>query len=202
AQQAGVGGYFEQAQKGAKVGGLVATSASTFDPDQEYYIGRAASAEVLANPKFTQTSNQGLQQYVSNVGQAVALGAPSVKAPYQGYRFIVLDSPTVNAFSVPGGYVFITTGAIQAARNEEELAGVLAHEIAHVSLGHGIKAIKQGNLTEALSIIGSDAVSRSNVQLAHVFGNSVQDIVVTAVTKAYSRGQETEPASPPSIFLP
>src|SRR5262249_32165667 len=188
----GVGGYFEEAQKGAKVGGLLASSASTFDPDQEYYIGRAASAEILANPKFTQTSNQGLQQYVSSVGQAVALGAPSVKTPYQGYRFVVLDSPTVNAFSVPGGYVFITTGAIKAARDEEELAGVLAHEIAHVSLGHGIKAIKQGNLTEALSIIGSEAVSRSNVQLAHVFGDSVQDIVVTAVTKGYSRGQETE----------
>ena len=69
---------------------------------------------------------------------------------------------------------------------------MLAHEIAHVSLDHGIKSIKQSDLTEALTIIGSEAASRSNVQLAHVFGNSVQDIVVTSITNGYSRGQEME----------
>lgn len=197
----GVGGYADTTVKGVQAGSLIARSASTFDPDQEYYIGRAVSAEVLANPKFTQTSNQRLQQYVSDVGQAVALGAPSVATPYQGYRFVVLESPTVNAFSTPGGYVFITTGAIAAAKNEDELAGVLAHEIAHVSLGHGIKAIKQRDLTEALTIIGSEAAGHSGVQLGQVFGSSVQDIVVTAVTNGYSRGQETEADGTAVVFL-
>ena len=196
-----VGAYADTAAKGAHAGSLLVQSASTFTPEQEYYVGRAVSAQVLANPKFTQTSNQGLQDYVSNVGQAVALGSPSVKMPYQGYRFVVLESPTVNAFSAPGGYVFITTGAIAKAQNEEELAGVLAHEIAHVSLDHGIKSIKQSNLTEALSIIGSEATSRSNVQLAHVFGDSVQDIVVTSITNGYSRGQEMEADSTAVVYL-
>ena len=200
-QVPGVGSYAETAAKGVHAGSLVAQSASTFTPEQEYYVGRAVSAEVLANPKFHQTSNQALQDYVSNVGQSVALGSPSVKTPYQGYRFVVLESPTVNAFSTPGGYVFITTGAIGAAKSEEELAGVLAHEIAHVSLDHGIKSIKQSNLTEALSIIGSEAASRSNVQLAHAFGNSVQDIVVTSITNGYSRGQEMEADSTAVIYL-
>lgn len=196
-----VGAYADTAAKGAQAGGLVARSVSKFDPDQEYYIGRAVSAEVLANPKFTQTSNQRLQQYVSDVGQAVALGAPAVATPYQGYRFVVLESPTVNAFSAPGGYVFITTGAIIAAKNEEELAGVLAHEIAHASLGHGIKAIKQRDLTEALTIIGSEAAGRSSAQLGRVFSSSVQDIVVTAVTNGYSRGQELEADSTAVVYL-
>jgi beta-barrel assembly-enhancing protease len=196
-----VGGYADTAAKGVHAGSLLAQSASTFTPEQEYYVGRAVSAQVLANPKFTQTSNQGLQDYVSNVGQAVALGSSSVKMPYQGYRFVVLESPTVNAFSAPGGYVFITTGAIAKAQNEEELAGVLAHEIAHVSLDHGIRSIKQSNLTEALTIIGSEAASRSNVQLAHVFGDSVQDIVVTSITNGYSRGQEMEADSTAVIYL-
>ena len=89
-----VGAYADTAAKGVHAGSLLAQSASTFTPEQEYYVGRAVSAQVLANPKFTQTSNQGLQDYVSNVGQAVALGSPSVKMPYQGYRFVVLESPT------------------------------------------------------------------------------------------------------------
>ena len=111
-QLPGVGSYADTAAKGVHAGGLLAQSASTFTPEQEYYVGRAVSAEVLANPKFRQTSNQALQDYVSNVGQAVALGSPSVKTPYQGYRFVVLESPTVNAFSTPGGYVFITLSLI------------------------------------------------------------------------------------------
>src|SRR6185369_677645 len=121
-------------------------------------------------------------EYVSNVGQAIALGAPSVAMPYQGYRFVVLESPTVNAVSVPGGYVFVTTGAVLAARDEEELAGVLAHEIAHVSLKHGLTAIKQSNLMEAGKILASEAAKQSGIQMVRVFGASVSDVFATAVT--------------------
>jgi predicted Zn-dependent protease len=192
ASQVGAGGYVESAQKGAKAGGLLAKSASSFDPDQEYHIGRAVAAQMLTNPKLRISGRQDLQQYVSNVGQSIALGAPSVTPTYQGYRFVLLESPTVNALSAPGGYVFITTGAVAAARNEEELAGVLAHEVAHVQLHHGIKAIKQSNFTEAMKIIGTEAAGQSGVQVGTVFGDSVQDIVATVVTSGYSRAQEAE----------
>lgn len=192
ASQVGAGGYVDTAQKGAQAGGLLAKSASSFDPDQQYHIGRAVSAQMLANPKLRVSNRTDLQQYVSDVGQAIALGAPSVSPTYQGYRFVLLESPTVNALSAPGGYVYITTGAVAAAQNEEELAGVLAHEIAHVQLQHGIKAIKQSNFTEAMKIIGSEAAGQAGVPVGKVFGDSVGDIVATVVTSGYSRSQEAE----------
>jgi hypothetical protein len=186
----GLSGLVEQAQKGTQVSGLVLQSAADITPDQEYYIGRGVGAEILSNPKFAESRRREIEEYVSSVGQAIALGAPSVAIPYQGYRFVLLESATVNAVSVPGGYVFITTGAVLAARDEEELAGVLAHEIAHVSLKHGLAAIKQSNLAEAGKILASEAAKQSSVQLAKIYGDSISEVFATAVTNGYGRAQE------------
>ncbi len=192
ATQVGYGQQTQQALAAVHAGGLVLRSFADINPDQEYYIGRSVCAEVLANPSFTVSKNQAVQDYVANVGQAIALGAPSIAAPYQGYRFTVLDSKTVNAFAAPAGYVFITSGAVAATRDEEQLAGILAHEIAHVQLKHGLKAIKQSNLVEAGKIIGGEATKQSSVRLVAVFGDSVRDVVGTVVTNGFSREQETE----------
>jgi predicted Zn-dependent protease len=74
------------------------------------------------------------ERYVQRLGERLAAEAPGYRFPY---KFVVVASPEVNAFALPGGYVFVNEGAIEASRSEGELAGVLAHEIAHVSLRHG-----------------------------------------------------------------
>jgi predicted Zn-dependent protease len=161
--------------------------------DQEHYIGRSVSAEVLANPKFKLSTDRRMQNYVSSVGQAVALGAADVRATYQGYRFVLLDSPTINAFASPGGYVFITEGAVRAATSEEELAGVLAHEIGHVHAKHGLQAIKNSNFAEATKIGLGEVLKGEKVeQMNKVFGDSIQNVVVSAVENGYSQEQENE----------
>lgn len=85
-------------------------------------------------------ANEKLQRYVNRVGRWVALQSERPNLPW---RFGVLDSPNVNAFATPGGYVFVTQGLIARLNSEAELAGVLGHEIAHVVRKHHLAAIRK-----------------------------------------------------------
>ncbi len=117
--------------------------------EDEIAIGRGVSARILK--KKTLKRDKPLSRYVSFVGKTVAR--------HSGYdlgRFVfgVIESEQVNAFSTPGGYVFVTTGAISFCRDESELAGVLAHEIAHIQSQHIIQEIEsRRNKTGALQAI-------------------------------------------------
>lgn len=85
-------------------------------------------------------ANEKLQRYVNRVGRWVALQSERPNLPW---RFGVLDSPNVNAFATPGGYVFVTQGLVSKLNSEAELAGVLGHEIAHVVRKHHLSAIRK-----------------------------------------------------------
>jgi beta-barrel assembly-enhancing protease len=108
------------------------TGFNLFSPEQDIQLGEASAEEIMRQVAVSQ--DQRAEAYVQQLGERVAAAAPGYRFPY---RFIVVASPEVNAFALPGGYVFVNEGAIKAARTESELAGVLAHEIAHVSLRHG-----------------------------------------------------------------
>ncbi|HEX8285335.1 MAG TPA: M48 family metallopeptidase [Pyrinomonadaceae bacterium] len=103
-----------------------------FSPEQDIELGEASAEEIRR--QLVVVSDERTEAYVQRLGERLAAEAPGFKFPY---KFVVVASPEVNAFALPGGYVFVNEGAIQAARTEGELAGVLAHEIAHVSLRHG-----------------------------------------------------------------
>jgi predicted Zn-dependent protease len=103
-----------------------------FSPEQDIQLGETSAEEIMR--QVVVLHDERTEAYVQRLGERVAAAAPGYKFPY---KFVVVDSPEVNAFALPGGYVFINEGAIKAARTEGELAGVLAHEIAHVSLRHG-----------------------------------------------------------------
>jgi len=90
-----------------------------------------------------------LTQYIRMIGAAIVENCDRRDIPYQ---FIVLDGDEVNAFATPGGYIFITTGCIRACRSEAELAGVLAHEVAHVARRHGLRIMDKRRLTIARNI--------------------------------------------------
>ena len=106
-----------------------------------------AIAEILlgARPLVAEPE---LQMYVNRVGKWIALQSERPTLPWS---FGVNDSEHVNAFAAPGGYVIITKGMMKTLRNEAELAGVLGHEIAHITQQHHIKAMRKGAFANLIS---------------------------------------------------
>jgi predicted Zn-dependent protease len=162
-------------------------------PVQQYYLGRAFGATILESRK--PLDNPAANTYVNYVGQALVL-VSNQPSTYNGYRFLILDTPEVNAFSGPGGFVFVTKGLIQLTSNEAELAAVLAHEISHVALQHGVKAIKKDRTTGAvITGVADTARTLGSADLAKAtdaLEGSVTDLTKNIVDKGYSRDTEFE----------
>jgi len=111
--------------------------------EKEAVMGETISLQAFARYGRL-SSDPTLLQYVSLVGNAVARASFRPNTPYY---FAICQNRNPNAFAVPGGYIFITTGLLNLMKNEEELAGVLGHEIAHVALQHAIKSIRASKQT-------------------------------------------------------
>ncbi len=128
------------------------TAARDFSEDAEVEIGRIVAARVLAS--YPLSKDERLQKYVTLVGHTVANYS---SRPQLSWHFAVIEAPIVNAFSTPGGYIFLTTGAIGQMRSESELAAVLGHEIAHATEKHILNEVRRANLFAAgLDIAGSE----------------------------------------------
>ncbi len=95
-------------------------------------------------------------RYVQQIGQRLVNGIPQqFQQPAFDYEFKIVNARDINAFALPGGPMFVNRGMIEAAKSEGEMAGVMAHEIAHIALRHGTsQATKQGSLTNQLGTIG------------------------------------------------
>ena len=110
------------------------------DIRNEITLGRTVAGKLIA--AFGLYDNKKVNEYLTILGQSVANNSD---APNRKFTFSILNTSHVNAYSAPGGYIFITRGAILQARNEAELAAILGHEIAHVTKSHvygEIKALK------------------------------------------------------------
>lgn len=170
---------------------------------EEHYIGRAVAVQILSQYKVKE--DEQLKEYVNLVGLAV-LAAPEAGKTFSGYHFIVLEGEEIQVVSTPGGFVFITEGAVKQAKDEDELAAVLAHEIAHVTLKHGIGAIKAATRKKSAALLvqgvgqGAQEYSRSGgnanqqqlAELTAAFGDTVQDIAGQLLVTGYSRDLELE----------
>lgn len=123
-----------------------------FTEEEEIAIGRIVAARVLAT--YPLSENQKLGRYVTLVGESVAAYSDR---PTLDWHFAIIDTPMVNAFSCPGGYIFITTGALDLIGSEAELAAVLGHEIAHATEKHILREVKRANvITEGLNVAQSE----------------------------------------------
>ncbi|HEV8609888.1 MAG TPA: M48 family metallopeptidase [Thermoanaerobaculia bacterium] len=121
-----------------------------FSPEQDIEIGRQSAAE--AERQLPMLRDPRIEGYVEQVGRRLAGSAPGPKFPY---TFHVVNASDMNAFALPGGPVYVTRGMIDAARNEGELASVIAHEIAHVALRHGTNQVSKAYLAKAgIGILG------------------------------------------------
>jgi beta-barrel assembly-enhancing protease len=127
--------------------GIIASmSGST---EKEVRLGRELAAEVERQAKFV--DDPVITEYVNRVGQNIVLHSDA-KVPF---TIKVIDSDEVNAFALPGGFFYVNKGLILAADNEAELAGVMAHEIAHVAARHAVENQTKGSLLEYAAIAGS-----------------------------------------------
>jgi predicted Zn-dependent protease len=114
--------------------------------EKEVAIGRQLSAEVDRSSKII--NDPIVTEYINRVAQNIVLHSDS-KVPF---TIKVVDSQEVNAFALPGGFLYVNRGLLEAADNEAEVAGVIAHEISHVAARHGMEQASKGELFNYLSI--------------------------------------------------
>ena len=178
----------DQAQSINKSVGAVGKVFESITPEQEYYIGRTVAATILS--QNTPYDHKALTAYLNTLGQYLALYSDRPET-FGGYHFLVMDTADINAFAAPGGLILVSRGMIRCCRSEEALAGVLAHEIGHVELNHGLQAIDKSRLTAAATILGTEAAKNLGGQeladLTRTFESSISDITSTVMNSGYAR---------------
>ncbi len=184
-------------QTGTEIGEKADKAFSGISEEEQYYIGRSVGANLLGKYKLSESGK--LKEYVSAIGQTLATASERPDT-FKGYHFIVLDEPEkVNAFAVPSGFIFISTGLIAEAENEDELAGAISHEVAHIVCHHpseSIKKVYQDQLKKDIIVLTEEKVTES--QKSELISglakglNKVSCMVVDLAAKGYSRKKEEE----------
>ena len=175
--QAQFGGW---AGKVMNKGSKVAEASRAWTPEEEQMIGNRAAAKLIH--VFGVYNNPDMNKYVQMVGSTVAqFGMRNDVA----YHFAILDTDIANAFAMPGGYVFVTRGALRNMKNESELAGVLAHEVAHVDNHHLEREIREKKFT---GIAVETGVEQGTSSVPYGSWVNVDNILTKALTNVFSQG--------------
>ncbi len=166
------------------------TEYSAMSEEQEVAEGAKAHQQVLK--EYSVYDNRGVQDYVNALGQRLA--AQSHRSNLQ-WHFTVLDSPEINAFALPGGYVYVTRGIMAYMENEADLAGVMGHEIGHVTARHGAqRATSQqhaGLGVFAANILGAVLESQGYSGAGQLAGQVSQNVAAGYIA-SYGREQELQ----------
>ena len=144
----------------------------------EVEMGKKAHAEVIR--QYGKYDDPNLQRYTNGIGQGLAEVS---HRPNIQYHYMVVDKPFINAFALPGGYVYITRGLLAHLNSEAELAGVLGHETGHITARHGVKRLQKAMASQF--ILAGVAIATESEGL--VQGSS---IFLTAALQTYSRKDE------------
>ena len=163
-------------------GSTAAAGACGISRQQEVQMGQEYSAEI--NRQLPMVADAAVNRYINDLGRSIAQHGNR----QFNYNFYVVNANEINAFAVPGGHVYVNRGLVERTRNMSELAGVLAHEIAHVEHRHGIEQMeKMQNASLALNL-GYILLGRapSGVEEAAI------GIGGTAYFASHSRGAENE----------
>jgi predicted Zn-dependent protease len=166
---------------------------STYDEEvlsditEEVRFGREVAARVIA--RYGLYENPGLMKYVNLVGYVLSR---QTNRPEIGFHFAILDTDEINAYAAPGGYVFVTRGALLKMQDEAELAGVLAHEMGHIVERHVVKELNiKGAETSAVSglahLIGGGTESARTA-----FSQAVDTALDTLFKNGYKREDEMQ----------
>ena len=182
AQLGGLSGRLRQAQEAKSKLDKVAGELRVSEAD-ERKLGEQVSLQL--RQQFGVFQDREVARYVSLVGKVLALGS---SRPALDWQFIVLDTDGVNAFAAPGGIVHVTRGALGLIKNEAELAGVLGHEITHVTAKHTVRSIQKNKLVTltAEEVGGSSGLSQS------VLTRLAEAAYKNVINNAFDRDDEIE----------
>lgn len=173
-----VGG--RQGEALGRAGGQYVEAEAINDSDQQ---AMGESVAMAVTSRYPIVRDNKLNQYVTLVGLTLANAS---NRPDANWLYAVVDTPEVNAFSGPNGYILVTRGLIGQLHDESELAGVLAHEMSHVLEKHGLAAVKQAGRARAFS-----SALQANDRLA-AFSDTTNGLVDTILVKGYDRNQEDQ----------
>lgn len=152
-------------------------------PQQEHFLGRSIAAKVVTAKPVV--GKKYVNAYVNFVGQYLALHSERPDL-FHGYRFAVIDDSTVTAMAAPGGFVIVSRGLVELMKNEDELAAVLAHEVAHVSNRHAEKNIKNINQIN----LGKDIVKGLSNDPNNKDLKKFSEAIATGLDVTYNKDQE------------
>ena len=153
----------------------------TITEQQEIEMGRAYHKEILKNSKILK--NEELTKYYVELGEKIA---KSSHRPDLDWKFTIIDDPTMNAFATPGGYVYFYRGLLAHFNSEAEFAGVLSHEIAHITARHAVRGMSTAQVTNLLIGLAASKVPGGSIS------NSGFNLLNVIVNKGYSRKYESE----------
>lgn len=152
--------------------------------DEEIEIGRTANEQ--ARKQVPEFKDPTVTRYVRDVGKRLVKAAPGAKYPYS---FTVADLPEINAFSLPGGPVWINRGVLSRAANESQVAAVLAHEVAHVAMRHGADRLTQGMVAKwGIGLLGALLGNTGGAGTAQ----AAASVLTGGVFLKFSRAEERE----------
>jgi len=158
-----------------------------FSTQQDVEVGQQSAAEAEQQLPIVQDS--AVENYVNRIGQRLAQNAGG---PQFQYRFRVVNDSDINAFALPGGFVYVNRGVLEQARNEGEVAGVMAHEIAHVALRHGTHQASKAYAAQAgLSILGGILGGKVGQGAGQII-NAVGGFGMNVLFLKYSRDLESQ----------
>jgi Zn-dependent protease with chaperone function len=196
-----------------------------YPEEEQYYLGKAVAARALASVRgdmlemarhldgavtdsseaiafeegvpFSSPTNddEAANRYVNLIAQSLALYSSRPEL-YEGYRVQILDTQALNAFSSPGGHIMVSSGILQCCASEDEVAAILAHEVAHVSLRHGVRNISRKTwITMGVNLIKSSVSEfggASARELANGLDSAVADVAEGLVDRGYDHKFEFE----------
>lgn len=155
----------------------------TMSESQEVSVGRSEDKKV--REKYGSYNDPALQEYVSGIGQRLAR---SSHRPGLQYQFTVVDSPEINAFALPGGYIYITRGILAYLNSEAELAAVLGHEIGHVTARHSVQQMSAATAAN----VGASVLQILVPQVRNSAGDLLINTLGGALLSGYGREHELE----------
>lgn len=157
-----------------------------FSKEQDIQLGKEAAAQI--EKEMTVITDPELNEYVRRIGQKLAATPEAGDFPYS---FKIVHDKTINAFALPGGPTYLHTGLLAAADNEAQVAGVLAHEIAHVALRHGTSQASKANLIQLPAALAAAAVGRQGSLLGQLTQLGIS-LGAGSILLKYSRNAERD----------
>lgn len=148
--------------------------------DQEWQLGQQLAAQVQTQVKLV--NDPAALAYVRSVGERIHAVTPLADRPF---NFYIVDDPSVNAFSLPGGHIYVNRGLINTVDKADELAGVMSHEISHVVARHAIKQMEQ---QQEINTIGSILLGQSPGALTQI----AAQVIAGGAMARFSRADEKQ----------